>query len=84
MEATQYLVYGFPAVAVVIALVKIARETGLPSKFAPAVSLSLGIVTGLVMAYQNSDPWLAGAVAGIMVGASSCGLYDLGKKSISE
>ena len=81
MDATQYLVYGVPAIVVVIALVKVARETGLPSKYAPAASLGMGVVTGLVMASSNGDPWMAGVVAGVMIGASACGIYDAGKKA---
>lgn len=81
MDVSQYLIYGVPAITVVMAGVKIARETGLPSKYAPAASLGLGIAAGLVMASQNGDPWMAGVVAGVMVGASASGIYDVGKKT---
>lgn len=81
MDVSQYLIYGVPAVTLVIALVKIARETGLPSKYAPAASLGLGIAAGMVMAHQNGDPWMAGIVAGATVGVSACGIYDVGKKA---
>lgn len=79
MDITQYLVYGVPAIAVVMAGVKVAREAGLPSKYAPATSLGLGVVTGLMMASQNGDQWMAGVVAGVLIGASACGIYDAGK-----
>ena len=73
MDATQYLVYGVPAIVVVIALVKVARKLG-PSKYAPAV-LGMGVVTGLVMASSNGNPWMAGVVAGVMIGASALTRY---------
>lgn len=79
MDITQYLVYGVPAIAIVIALIKVARETGLPSKYAPAASLGLGVATGITMANQNGDPLATGVVAGVMIGASACGIYDAGK-----
>jgi|GEM_PF-1962179 len=79
VDAAQYLVYGVPAVAIVITGVKVARDTGLPSKYAPVTSLGLGVATGLIVASQNGDPWMAGVVAGVMIGASACGIYDAGK-----
>lgn len=83
MDVSSYLVYGVPALAVVIGLVKLAQQTGMPVKFAPALSVGLGIATGIVMAYQNGQSALAGVVAGIVVGLSASGLYDLGKKDSS-
>ncbi|HWP96426.1 MAG TPA: hypothetical protein VN426_06215 [Syntrophomonadaceae bacterium] len=81
MDVSSYLVYGIPALAVVIGVVKIAQESGLPSKYAPAASLVSGIGTGVVMAQQNGDPIAGGIVAGIVIGCTACGVYDLGKKT---
>lgn len=78
---TEYLVYGIPAVALVMGLVKALREVGLPSKFAPLTSVGIGIVFGLIIAFESGRPYIAGVVIGIMLGLSSCGLYDVGKKT---
>lgn len=82
MDVTQYLIYGVPAVTVIIALVKVVRETGLPSKYAPALSLGLGVLAGLGIAAQANDPLFTGLPVGILLGASACGIYDAGKKSV--
>lgn len=81
MDITQYAVYGIPAIALVIGLVKVAREVGLSSKYAPVASVGLGVVAGVVMANQNGDPIIAGVVTGIAVGLMACGVYDVGKKT---
>lgn len=78
---TEYLVYGIPAVALVMGLVKVFREVGLPSKFAPITSVVFGIILGLVIALESGQSCIAGAIIGIMIGLSSCGLYDVGKKT---
>ncbi len=82
MDVSQYLVYGVPIVALVIGLVKVSREAGLPSKFAPGVSLFLGVLFGLLMALEGEQPLLGGALVGVVVGLSACGIYDVGKKTI--
>lgn len=82
MDVSQYLIYGIPAVALVIGLVKVFREIGLPSKFAPIASVSIGIVIGLSIASETGQPYSAGAAIGIAIGLSSCGMYDVGKKAL--
>ena len=82
MDISQYVVYGVPAVALVMGLVKVFREIGLPSKFAPIVSIGLGVISGVTIAFEVGQPYSAGIVIGIMIGLSSCGIYDVGKKAL--
>lgn len=79
---TEYLIYGIPAVALVMGLVKVFREVGLPSKFAPLTSLVIGVILGIIISLESGQSYLAGVVIGIMLGLSSCGLYDVGKKAV--
>ena len=79
MELNAILLYGIPVLALIIGLVKVAREMGLPSKFAPAASLGLGIVGGIAVAYQNGMEPVGGIVIGIALGLMACGIYDQGK-----
>jgi hypothetical protein len=81
MDVNSVLIFGVPAVATITAIVKVARETGLPSKYAPAVSLGIGVAIGVGIALQTGDLWVTGLPIGVILGASSCGIYDLGKKS---
>jgi len=59
------------AVPVVVALVQIAKGLGLTTRYAPLLSLVLGV--GILLAL--GEPWLAG----IIVGLSASGLYSGGK-----
>jgi len=81
MDLSIYLIYGVPALTLVIGLVKLFRETGLPSKYAPLVSLGIGILAGIAVALTNGQTILYGIVLGIIFGLSSSGVYDIGKKS---
>lgn len=70
------LIYGVPAVAIIVGLVKVAKEVFLPTKYAPLASIGLGIVLGLTL-YPSAQ----GAVTGIALGLVSCGIYDVVKQS---
>jgi len=79
MDISTYLLYGVPVVGLVMALVKIAREIGLPTKFAPALAIVLGVAGGLGIACQGGTDLVGGAVIGLVIGASASGFYDAAK-----
>ncbi len=79
MDLTQYTIYGLPALAVVTSIVGVAKKTGLPTKWAPAVSLAVSVGTGVGIALENGQPILAGVAIGVLLGAAACGMYDLWK-----
>lgn len=81
MDLNPILLYGIPVLALIIGLVRVIRELGLPSKFAPAAALALGIIGGVTVAHQNGMEPIAGVVIGIALGLMSCGIYDQGKIS---
>jgi hypothetical protein len=81
MDLSIYLLYGIPALALVIGLVKLFREVGLPSKYAPLVSLGIGILVGIGVAITSEQTILYGVVLGVCFGLSASGIYDIGKKS---
>lgn len=81
MDLSPILLYGIPVLALIIGLVRVIRELGLPSKFAPAVALALGIIGGVAVAYQNAMEPISGVVMGIALGLMACGIYDQGKVS---
>jgi len=82
MNVSACLIYGVPALTLVITAVALARKVGLPSKYAPAMSIGCGLLAGVVMGLtQDSVGIGTGIVAGIMLGASACGIYDTGKVS---
>lgn len=81
MDISTYAIYGLPALAVVTSIVGIAKRSGLPSKWAPAVSLAVGVGTCVAVAVDQGQSLMAGAAVGILLGASACGVYDLGKST---
>ena len=64
-------------VPVILGLVQVAKQVGLPSKFAPLVSIALGV--GLVALTGAS--WQADIVQGIIAGLAASGLWSSGKST---
>ena len=62
-------------VPVILGLVQVAKQVGLPSKFAPLVSIALGV--GLVALTGAS--WQADIVQGIIAGLAASGLWSSSK-----
>ena len=81
MDIATFTVAGISVIAVITGLVKAAREAGLPSQYAPLLSVSIGLVIGISAALYASSAVYIGAFGGITAGLLSCGLYDVGKKS---
>lgn len=79
VDLAAYMLFGAPALVIIIALVKVARLTGLPSKYAPAMSLLAGSLVGMGLSFQSGDPLFTGLPIGIVLGAIACGAYDAGK-----
>jgi hypothetical protein len=83
MDVTTFTIGGISAIAVIVGLVKVAREAGLPSKYAPALSVGIGAAIGVSAAFYASSAVYLGLIGGIAAGLMASGLYDLGKKSIT-
>ena len=79
MDVNIYLLYGVPVVGLVMALVRLAREVGLPTKYAPALALVLGVIGGIAIAYQQGTDFVQGAMIGLVIGAAASGFYDNAK-----
>lgn len=61
-------------IPVVTGIVEVAKRFGLPTHWAPLVSLALGIVSGFVYLYPG-EPAQA-VLAGVVIGLSASGLYS--------
>ncbi|MEV2910748.1 transposase [Paenibacillus larvae] len=68
-------------VAVIVGLVEVAKRMGLPVRLAPALSVILGIVAGVV--YFPGDVKTS-VMFGIISGLTSCGLYSAGKSAVKK
>ena len=67
-------------VPLVVGLVEAVKRVGLPSRFAPLVSIGLGIL-GSFLIYQ--DPVQA-TINGILSGLSASGLYSGGRALLNS
>lgn len=79
MDVSNCLIYGVPALTLVITVVAMARKVGMPSKYAPAVSIGCGLVAGVVIGLTQDVGLGGGIVTGVLLGASACGVYDAGR-----
>lgn len=73
------------AIPIVMALVEVFKKTGLPDKFAPILSVALG------MAYTVSYTVLSGQgepinslYLGLVVGLSASGMYSLANRAVAQ
>jgi hypothetical protein len=68
------------AVAIIIGLVEVIKRMGLNSKYAPFVSVVLGVAFSFLFPQANIGLTI---VFGIIVGLTSCGLYSGTKATVS-
>ena len=72
-----------PFVPVVLALVEWFKLFVVDSKYYPFISMSLGVVFGLLVITANAMPttygeWVLAVIAGILLGLTASGLYMVG------
>lgn len=69
--------YGIGAVPLIVALVEVIKETGLPARLAPVAALLLGIVAGEAAQATLTHPvWIQGGVIGVAAGLAASGIYS--------
>ena len=84
---SDMVISGIPAIAIIVGVVEYFKSLGLPTRYAPLLAMSLGIVTGLVVeavnTYPTISPWVTAVVSGLAVGMSATGLYKIGSRWLS-
>ena len=74
------LIFGISATSLVVALVQLAKSVGFPTRYAPLLSLALGLFAGIIVWLANVHPDLAPllqtAILGLMAGLAASGAYD--------
>lgn len=76
----EFTIYDVAVVPLIIGLVSVLTSIGLPKKFAPVVSLVLGVLAGVIYVAPN-DP-AQGAIVGLALGLASVGLYSGAKNTL--
>lgn len=77
MEITDVLLIGL-----IIGVVQVFKMAGMGEKLAPAISVVLGVASGVFIAYPADVK--SGIIFGLMIGLSACGLYSGTKNTISK
>jgi hypothetical protein len=70
---------GIALIPIITILVDVIKKAGLPSNFAPLVSLVLGVVFGFI--FDSSGDIKSAIVTGLIMGMSASGLYSGGKEA---
>ena len=73
-------VYDVALVPITLGVTEVVKGIGLPSRYAPLVSLGVGIVLGVATTPENR---LKGILTGMAVGLSASGLYS-GTKALTK
>lgn len=66
--------------ALVVGLTEVAKQFGLPSRYAPLWAVGLGVLATLGLAFFDLATQVI--LTGVAIGLSAAGLYDFGKKTI--
>jgi len=74
-------IYDVAIIPLILGIVELLKQVGLPSKFAALVSVILGIVIGVV--YASPEDIKKGILVGLALGLAASGLYS-GTKSTVE
>lgn len=74
-------IYGIALVPLIVGIVEVTKQVGLPTRFAPLLALLLGLGSGFVMHTTSISETL---VTGVMVGLSASGLYSAGKTMMGK
>ena len=84
MELIEYLLTPMAQIALIIGVAEIIKRMGFNRKYIPLIDLGLGLVSGicvfgLMLGYDIAH----GAVIGVALGLSACGLFS-GIKNVKE
>ena len=64
-------------VPAIVAITNLAKRTGLPSRWAPLISVLVGVAVACGDAYSTGAGYLDAVARGIILGLTASGLYDL-------
>jgi len=68
-------------IALITALVQIAKNLGLPNKYAPFSAIALGVLISWAVGDAFTGSLL---ISGVALGLTSMGLYDIGGRNVLE
>lgn len=83
-ELITYLLSPIAQVALIVGIAQLLKQTGLKKKWIPLCDLAFGLFSGLIVyGYALGYGVIDGAVLGIAIGLSACGLFS-GIKNVTK
>ena len=76
MDISTLAICGISLVSIIQITVGLAKKLGFPTKYCPHLSAGLGLIGGITIAIIGGQPIYYGIIAGIVGGATACGVYD--------
>ena len=84
-ELITYIFSPMAQVALIIGIAEIIKRAGLPTKFIPLVDLVLGLISGIFVYGVMQEYGIGtGAILGIALGLSACGLFSGIKNTVEK
>ncbi|WP_069997139.1 hypothetical protein [Cellulosilyticum sp. I15G10I2] len=74
--------YGIMLLPIILGVVEVLKNVGLPKRFCPLVAVAIGIILGGI--YLGSGDIKQGVLKGIYMGLSSVGMYSGAKNVIGR
>ncbi|MDF2879270.1 MAG: hypothetical protein K0S30_2366 [Clostridia bacterium] len=74
--------YGIMLIPVILGIVEVLKNIGLPQRFCPIAALGLGVLLGTI--YLSEGDYKRGILMGIYMGLSSVGMYSGAKNIIKK
>lgn len=72
-------VFTIATVPAILALVQLAKDFGLQGRWATLLAVVLGILLNVAVVFLGEEAWFQAAAAGLILGLSAAGLYDIAK-----
>lgn len=76
METAVLNIASIPAI---LALVQLGKSFGIKGKWATLLAVALGVVLNVAVVFYGNEPWFIAVAAGLILGLSAAGLYDIAK-----
>lgn len=85
LQVENWLIFGIPAIALIIAIVELAKHYGMDSRWAPLLSIGMGILFAIIgqlaQMYPIVEMWYSRIILGIVGGLMASGIYS-GQKAL--
>lgn len=76
MDPGTLTIGGVTLAVIVVALLQVAKITGLPARLAPLTAIILGVAAGWVTAATGNTDLATGLIGGLLAGLAAVGLYS--------